>query len=347
MKSFVFFTLVLLFGYLIGFIKYDRNKKHNWMDKDFTAAIKGFSILTVVWAHTGACLGINGIQFIAGVGVSLFLICSGYGLELSYEKNGLKDFWKKRILKVCIPFWIAELIGLIISGNWQPKRYFLDMFFIKSATGYGWFVGYIVICYIIFFFIQILSDKFKLINNKLLNIFLVFGVWFLIEGIWFANPNMPFLKARQMFAFPLGMLIAVKREEIIKFKQITKLLIIIGGLLTGLFFMAVTQIKFIKNLPYLLSNIMSLFTVLPISVSVLIIVLMLPKLIMNYEFSFIGKISYEIYLVHSFTLALVKNSFINISIFILVTLILSYIFHIFVIKGYKYGRLNSCNSYKK
>lgn len=177
MKSFIFFTLVLLFGYLLGFIRYDKNKKTEWMNKDFTMAIKGFSILTVVWAHTGAGLGIGSIQFIAGVGVSLFLICSGYGLEISYEKNGLKDFWKKRVLKVCIPFWIVELIGLIISGNWQPRRYFLDMFFIKNATAYGWFMGYIVVCYILFFFVQILSDKFKLINNKkLLMIFGVFGI---------------------------------------------------------------------------------------------------------------------------------------------------------------------------
>lgn len=299
MKSFVFLTLVLLFGYLLGFIKYDKNKKNNWMDRNFTMAIKGFSILTVVWAHTGAGLGIGGIQFIAGVGVSLFLICSGYGLELSYEKNGLKDFWKKKILKVCIPFWIVELIGLIISGKWNLERYFLDMLFIKPATAYGWFMGYIVVCYILFFFVQILSDKFKLINNKkLLMIFGVFGVWFLVESLWFADSDMPFLKARQMFSFPFGMLIAVNKEEIIKSKQITKSLIIICGLLIGLFFMGVTQIQYIKDLPYLLSNIMSLFTVLPISVSVLIIGLMFTRLTQNFEFSFIGKISYEVYLVH-------------------------------------------------
>lgn len=148
---------------------------------------------------------------------------------------------------------------------------------------------------------------------------------------------MPFLKARQMFSFPLGMFIAVNKEEITKSKKIIKSMVFICGLLIGLFFMGVTQIQCVKDLPYLLSNIMSLFTVLPISVSVLIMGLILPRLIMNFEFSFIGKISYEIYLVHAFTLALVKNSFINISIFLLATLILSYVLHIFVVKGYKHG----------
>lgn len=92
MKVFTVFTLILILFYSLGFIKYNRHDNQEWMGKDFTTAIKGFSILTVIWAHTGARFGIGGIQFIAGVGVALFLICSGYGLEVSYEKNGLKDF---------------------------------------------------------------------------------------------------------------------------------------------------------------------------------------------------------------------------------------------------------------
>lgn len=81
MKYFAIFTLILGFLYLIGFINTSRNSEIKFMDKPFTTAIKGFSILTVVWAHTGGRLGVGGIQFIAGVGVSLFIICSGYGLE--------------------------------------------------------------------------------------------------------------------------------------------------------------------------------------------------------------------------------------------------------------------------
>ena len=47
------------------------------MDRSFTTVIKGFSILTVVWAHTGAKLGMGGIQFIAGIGVALFFYLFG------------------------------------------------------------------------------------------------------------------------------------------------------------------------------------------------------------------------------------------------------------------------------
>ena len=98
MKYFVFLTVLIFVFYLLGFIK--KPEKHQWMDRNYTTAIKGFSILTVVRAHSGAKLSVGGIQFIAGIGVALFLMCSGYGLEISYEKNGLKGFWKKRLLSV-------------------------------------------------------------------------------------------------------------------------------------------------------------------------------------------------------------------------------------------------------
>ena len=96
MKYFAFLTFLIFTCYLLGFVK--KPEKYQWMDRNYTTAIKGFSILTVVWAHSGAMLSVEGIQFIAGIGVALFLMCSGYGLEISHEKKGLVGFWKKRLL---------------------------------------------------------------------------------------------------------------------------------------------------------------------------------------------------------------------------------------------------------
>ena len=87
MKYFALLTFLIFASYLLGFIK--KPEKYQWMDRNYTTAIKGFSILTVVWAHSGARISVGGIQFIAGIGVALFLMCSGYGLEISHEKNGL------------------------------------------------------------------------------------------------------------------------------------------------------------------------------------------------------------------------------------------------------------------
>ena len=98
MRFFLLFTFCILGCYLLGFNK--KTEKYQWMDKNYTTAIKGFSILTVVWAHSGGCLSVEEIQFVAGIGVALFLICSGYGLGISYEKKVLSS--------VCGPLMLSR-----------------------------------------------------------------------------------------------------------------------------------------------------------------------------------------------------------------------------------------------
>lgn len=200
--------------------------KYQRMDRNYTTAIKGFSILNVVWAHSGAMLSVGGVQFIAGIGVALFLMCSGYGLEASYEKNVLVGFWKKRLLGVCLPFWAVELIGLLATGTFSIKSYLLDFCFLKPATGYGWFMGYIVICYLIFYAVK------RLIKNSRMQTVALFGaaaIWFVLESVYFANPNMSFLRARQMLSFPAGVLLAVNKDKIEQTLTKTKNILILSG----------------------------------------------------------------------------------------------------------------------
>ena len=87
MKYFAFLTFLIFTCYLLGFVK--KPEKYQWMDRNYTTAIKGFSILTVVWAHSGARLSVGGIQFIAGIGVALFLMCSGYDRYIGGTGVGL------------------------------------------------------------------------------------------------------------------------------------------------------------------------------------------------------------------------------------------------------------------
>lgn len=225
MKYFCLFTVFILMFYLLGFV--EKTKKYQWMDRNYTTAIKGFSILTVVWAHSGAMLSVGGIQFIAGIGVALFLICSGYGLEVSYEKKGLKFFWRKRFLGVCLPFYMVELIGLLITNTFTVKTYLLDLCFLKPATGYGWFMGYIVICYLIFYIVK------RLVKDKKIQIMILFGAfatWFVLESIFFANPDMPFLRARQMMSFPCGVFLALNKDKLERtLTRAKSILVLMGG----------------------------------------------------------------------------------------------------------------------
>lgn len=157
MKLFLIMTLVLGMIYLLGMLKVESDV--NWMGKECTTGLKGLAVLMVVWGHIGACLHVSGIQFIGGVGVSIFLILSGYGLEKSYTNNGLKKFWTKKLIKIFIPFWIIELIGSIATCDFDIKNYILDVLFLKPGTAYGWYMGYLFICYCLFYIYKTLIEK--------------------------------------------------------------------------------------------------------------------------------------------------------------------------------------------
>lgn len=320
MKYFALLTFLIFVSYLLGFF-IKKPEKYQWMDRNYTTAIKGFSILTVVWAHSGARLSVGGIQFIAGIGVALFLMCSGYGLEVSYERNGLKDFWKKRLLGVCLPFWVVELVGLLVAGTFSFKTYLLDFCFLKPATGYGWFMGYIVICYLIFYAVKRPTKDSKI---QMTVLFGVFVIWFVLESVFFANPDMPFLRARQMLSFPTGVLLALNKDRIEQTLTKTKnTLILMGGGTVCVLFMTITQLNVVKNLPYIVSNTMALLTCLPVAIGIMVFGKSFSGLFENKMLAMTGIISYEIYLVHAFTLCMIKNRIGNIFDFLFVTVALA------------------------
>ena len=317
MKYFAFLTFLIFASYLLGFIK--KPEKYQWMDRNYTTVIKGFSILTVVWAHSGARLSVGGIQFIAGIGVALFLMCSGYGLEVSYEKNGLKGFWRKRLLGVCLPFWVVELVGMLAIGStFSIKTYLLDFCFLRPATAYGWFMGYIVICYLIFYAVKkLVKDS----RTQTLVLFGAFAIWFVLESIFFANPDMPFLRARQMLSFPAGVLLAVNKEQTEQTLTKTKnILVLTGGGTVCLLFMAITQLNAVKSMPYIVSNAMALLTCLPMAIGIMAFGKSFGGLFENKMFLAMGTISYEVYLIHAYTLNFIENSYISIFCFIAGTL---------------------------
>ena len=108
-----------------------------------TQELKGLGILTVVFAHFAYMLVTNAdflfpLSIIAGVGVDLFLFMSGYGLTVGMLKKPLPifEFYKRRVIKIFIPFWVALI--LIFAAN----AIFLDIhytvpYMIQSLL--GWF----------------------------------------------------------------------------------------------------------------------------------------------------------------------------------------------------------------
>lgn len=331
MRYFALFTGFIFFFYLVGLRK-KSDLEIAFMGRNFTTIIRGFAILTVVWAHLGASLGVGGIQFIAGIGVALFLICSGYGLEMSWQKNGLAGFWKKRVLSVCLPFWTVEWIALLVTGNFVLETCVKKFFFINAP----WFMQYIMICYLLFFFVKWKKKYVKMSGSQeILFLFTLFVLWFMVDSLFFAAKSMPFLRARQMLSFPTGVLVGKYLLPICTWldnykEKIFPFLVIGGGA-----FMAVTQLSIIQSSPYIISNLLSLLTVFPLALAVLTFGTMATGIFRNQFLRSAGLISYEIYLTHYYALTLAWHSVAGILLFMIATTVLSVLLYLVIEKGIK------------
>ena len=333
MKLFLLFSCVALTAVLLGYLKHPFSQVP-WMSRNYTTAIKGFSILTVLWAHIGGHYGIRGIQFIAGISVSLFVIFSGYGLQLSAEANGLNHYWKKRILHVILPFWIVEGVGLAASGQLTFKLYLLDCLFLKPATGPGWFMQYIMVCYLLFFFIKLMIKKTNPKEPEKYEERIIYGAfltWFVIDSLFLARPDMPFLRARQMLCFPFGVSMARYKES--SEKAASKRGPFFFGTITGLLFMGITQLPTVKDMPYIFQNLLSLLTVLPLAIAGLTISKRHMWLVNNWVLNKLGLVSFEIYLVHAFTMESLQMSILSVAVFFGITTAGVWLLHMLIREG--------------
>ncbi len=141
----IYQTNLIVIAVLIAvlLLTFKRSKHTDLFPISVTQELKGLGILTVVFAHFAYMLVTNAdflfpLSIIAGVGVDLFLFMSGYGLTVGMLKKPLPifEFYKRRVIKIFIPFWVALI--LIFAAN----AIFLDIhytvpYMIQSLL--GWF----------------------------------------------------------------------------------------------------------------------------------------------------------------------------------------------------------------
>jgi peptidoglycan/LPS O-acetylase OafA/YrhL len=304
-----------------------KEKIVRFLDKNHTEILKGYAIIAVLFGHVGQYLGINGIEYSAGVGVSLFLILSGFGMEKSVNKSGVDKFWIKRFCRVFFPYIIAESVYMVIN---KPGRRLVeilgDFSLLKPLHPFGWYLHYIFICYIIFYLTILCSKDEKKRLQIMISCFLI---WFLIKTTILVDST-PFLQARQMLAFPIGVLLAQK-NKLGGWKKGMLRYSIIGILFgTGLYGLLHTSIINVENTPLLFFNFLSLFTCTVCALGIIGLVYSI-KFLQNYGLIYISAISYELYIVHGYFIDLVsKNkSMIDLLLFIGLTLLCAIVLHWF------------------
>lgn len=105
-------------------IKYECDREHYFNIKD-TSALRGIFSIVVVLVHVPLNYQ-NTVQDMIGsfayVGVTYYFMVSSYGLKYSYVKkeNYLKSFWSQRIPKLLIPVFLVNFVYIfseLLAGN--------------------------------------------------------------------------------------------------------------------------------------------------------------------------------------------------------------------------------------
>ncbi len=247
------FSLLLVLALLLTL---RRRKDMQLFPLSTTQELKGLAIILIIFAHIGYGL-VADTQFLwpltnlAGLGVNIFLFVSGYGLTSSNIRKplGIKDFYKRRLKKLFLPFWIILIVYFLLDyfvlNRTYPADYVVRSFagIFKTADMHSdidsplWYFTFILFYYLIY---PLLYIK----KRPWLSAIIIYAITYALLHHSQYIENLDNVRFYQVYtlAFPLGMVAAwlnSKQNDIgKKLKQ---------------YFKAVNKSKPLKNLVYYVS----------------------------------------------------------------------------------------------
>lgn len=148
-----------------------------------------------------------------GFGTAMFFILSGAALTYNYSgaSFSIKNFYKKRFLKICIPLYIGHIIFFVIISICQDHILYKITFqsILNTLMGRGlvgeWFTTVIIFCYIIFPILRFLIINYVGVSSIIFSIIFIanlkLGIFNINDSKWSSYTN-------GVYAFWIGMLIA-------------------------------------------------------------------------------------------------------------------------------------------
>lgn len=240
----------------------------------------------------------NRIQDMIGsfayVGVTFFFMTSAYGLMLGFLKNpdSIKRFWKKRLLKLFLPMGLINVLFFIIT--------FLDngeLNLSRLLSINNW-VAQLILFYFVFWLVFRFTKLSNMVRASVVSGFIVL---FSLFAYFFAE-HLPFSWAVEAFGFIYGMLLALYKEQIyglLNKKFMLKLsALAVLSLVFGVAYLKFKGIYFFGS--YLLRLFLGLFIVL------FILAINTRITFSNPASLFMGRISYEVYLIHAFVFDMIS-----------------------------------------
>lgn len=268
--------------------------------------LKGVAISCVMLCHLMGKFGGGVTLFtpLGGIGVSIFLILSAYGLNESYAQNGLAFFWRKRVLSVLLPYALVSSLAYWPFHSWSFKGFFLDVLCLKPKYVIGWYLNYLMAWYAVFY----AAMRIPCLRRRRLAVFSIVSVL-----LFFVCSE---VRAEQSLSFLAGILISEKKEAWKKYADGKAGLLLIG---VGTCVLGVKQASIVREAPRLAYHIVQLMIKLPCGLGLCLTV---PSLARKWDltvFAWIGAISYELYLVHGIVLQSVRPSVLGECLFLLLS----------------------------
>lgn len=275
---------------------------------DVVDFLRGFSIFTIVLMHLIQSYEMPDIVIkatsLGGAGVHVFILCSGFGLYLSYLYKPLNYsvFLKYRFSKVYLPYIIVILISALyywlINGDevllpLLSHIFLFKMFVPNLESSFGcqmWFISTIIQFYIAW---SLIVKLFKGGRGFLLSL-LISVIWTLFitiagiggERIW----NSFFLQ--YLWEFVLGMYLASLYYNNSQALKIPKMYVLVICMIVGLGLSGIAGI---------MGGVWKSFNDIPSMIGYTSMALILYKLDLksvNRFYAYTNKVSYEWYLTH-------------------------------------------------
>ena len=271
--------------------------------------------MMVVIGHIGQAIpGLRIFTPLGAMGVGVFLLCSGYGIEKSFEKNKRQKYWYKRIVNVWLPYAIIELLALPIHLEMGWQAILKDFTLIQPLHPFGWYMRFLFVWYILYYVFS-WADKYKLL---LLNL-AAFIVYVAFDS----------LHAQNAFSIAIGVAMAQIRtiENLWKKRYIW-----IGLAMSVLLFFTRDYVKNNYQDMHLLWNTVSLLYYVALIMTVVIGYKTLSVQNANFPYTgvaIIGDFSYELYLTHGYAyqVLITPASIIMVTKFVLICITITYLLH--------------------
>ena len=316
---FMFAFLALFYLTSVFILTFVKNKKSfkissQPISKDVSSACKGLAITIIMMSHIANYFGVRYMTPLGSLGVAVFLFLSGYGLQLSAQKNGLKGYWLKRLKVAYLPYFVIEIVGFIFLYNdFTFFDVFLDLLLIDTIHPYGWYMQCLFLYYIAFYIAELLSKK-KYIFKYVVLCLSSIAIFVFLGGLF----------KQQIFSFVLGVVFGLSKDKLgLLFR---KWYFALMFLFTGGASLALRQIPLVRDSHWTIYNLVYALQAICLALALIAFVSIFSKIFENLSqfilpLIFIGIISNELYLIHAFCIPHSTDCF-SIAMFFIIALII-------------------------